>query len=114
MLDFKNYNLCTLIKQQQKCIIITLIANTSTMYVLNLCSDFVTANDVYSSSVLIQNLSKPLCVPPGTSNWSYYYFLHIAGSALVVNQTASRAEASTVQCQLKDIFERDWNYSTPV
>lgn len=51
----------------------------------------------------------------GTSNWSGDYFVNTAGSALVVNQTASQAE-STVQSQLKAVFERDWSsdYSTPL
>lgn len=53
---------------------------------------------------------------PGTSNWSGDYFVSTAGSALVVNQTASESQEPTVQSQLKDVFERDWNsaYSTPL
>ncbi|KAJ8257066.1 hypothetical protein COCON_G00192180 [Conger conger] len=52
----------------------------------------------------------------GTSNWSGDYFLHTAGSALVVNQTAAQTTESTVQEQLQAVFERDWNssYSTPI
>lgn len=52
----------------------------------------------------------------GTSNWSGDYFLSTAGSALVVNQTGSESPDSTVQSQLKAVFERDWHsaYSTPV
>ncbi|XP_068173344.1 5'-3' exonuclease PLD3 isoform X2 [Antennarius striatus] len=52
----------------------------------------------------------------GTSNWSGEYFTNTAGSALVVNQTASQSLEPTVQSQLKAVFERDWNsnYSTPV
>lgn len=52
----------------------------------------------------------------GTSNWSGDYFVNTAGSALVVNQTASQSVESTVQSQLKAVFERDWNsgYSTPL
>uniref|UniRef100_A0A3Q4AQ08 5'-3' exonuclease PLD3 n=1 Tax=Mola mola TaxID=94237 RepID=A0A3Q4AQ08_MOLML len=52
----------------------------------------------------------------GTSNWSGDYFVRTAGSALVVNQTASQSPAPTVQSQLKAVFERDWNsaYSTPL
>ncbi|XP_024133427.1 5'-3' exonuclease PLD3 [Oryzias melastigma] len=52
----------------------------------------------------------------GTSNWSGDYFLHTAGSALVINQTESRSEAPTVQAQLQAVFERDWEseYSTPL
>uniref|UniRef100_A0A3Q4MXH2 Uncharacterized protein n=1 Tax=Neolamprologus brichardi TaxID=32507 RepID=A0A3Q4MXH2_NEOBR len=51
-----------------------------------------------------------------TSNWSGDYFVNTAGSALVVNQTASQSVESTVQSQLKAVFERDWNsgYSTPL
>ncbi|KAF7666503.1 hypothetical protein LDENG_00106910 [Lucifuga dentata] len=52
----------------------------------------------------------------GTSNWSGDYFVSTAGSALVVNQTDSQMLEPTVQSQLKDMFERDWNssYSTPL
>ncbi|CAN9511279.1 unnamed protein product [Ophioblennius macclurei] len=52
----------------------------------------------------------------GTSNWSGDYFVHTAGSALVVNQTASPSPEPSVQSQLRDVFERDWSsaYSTPV
>lgn len=52
----------------------------------------------------------------GTSNWSGDYFVSTAGSALVVNQTASQSLEPTVQSQLKDVFERDWSsdYSTPL
>lgn len=52
----------------------------------------------------------------GTSNWSGDYFVSTAGSALVVNQTASQSSEPTVQSQLKAVFERDWNsdYSTPL
>lgn len=53
---------------------------------------------------------------PGTSNWSGDYFVHTAGSALVINQTSSESPEATVQSQLKEVFERDWNsaYSTPI
>lgn len=52
----------------------------------------------------------------GTSNWSGDYFVNTAGSALVVNQTSTVSSASTVQSQLKAVFERDWDsaYSTPL
>ncbi|KAM6988523.1 5'-3' exonuclease PLD3 [Tautogolabrus adspersus] len=52
----------------------------------------------------------------GTSNWSGDYFVSTAGSALVVNQTASDSQGTTVQSQLKAVFERDWSsdYSTPL
>ncbi|XP_068441388.1 5'-3' exonuclease PLD3 [Clinocottus analis] len=52
----------------------------------------------------------------GTSNWSGDYFVSTAGSALVVNQTASESPEPTVQQQLKAVFERDWDsgYSTPL
>ncbi|XP_075968103.1 5'-3' exonuclease PLD3 isoform X2 [Anarhichas minor] len=52
----------------------------------------------------------------GTSNWSGDYFVNTAGSALVVNQTASQSSEPTVQSQLKAVFERDWDsaYSTPL
>ncbi|XP_053253672.1 5'-3' exonuclease PLD3 isoform X2 [Podarcis raffonei] len=46
----------------------------------------------------------------GTSNWSGDYFLHTAGSALVVNQSHVEAgEQPTVRDQLQAVFERDWN-----
>ncbi|KAM4627485.1 5'-3' exonuclease PLD3 [Polymixia lowei] len=52
----------------------------------------------------------------GTSNWSGDYFVSTAGSALVVNQTASQTQEPTVQSQLQAVFERDWSsaYSTPL
>ncbi|KAJ8369302.1 hypothetical protein SKAU_G00093300 [Synaphobranchus kaupii] len=52
----------------------------------------------------------------GTSNWSGDYFVHTAGSALVVNQTSAQSTESTVQEQLQAVFERDWDssYSTPI
>ncbi|XP_054649746.1 5'-3' exonuclease PLD3 isoform X2 [Dunckerocampus dactyliophorus] len=52
----------------------------------------------------------------GTSNWSGDYFVNTAGSALVVNQTASSSLEPTVQSQLRDVFERDWSsaYSVPL
>uniref|UniRef100_A0A8D0DJX0 5'-3' exonuclease PLD3 n=1 Tax=Salvator merianae TaxID=96440 RepID=A0A8D0DJX0_SALMN len=46
----------------------------------------------------------------GTSNWSGDYFVHTAGSALVVNQSqAGPGEQPTVQEQLRALFERDWS-----
>lgn len=55
-------------------------------------------------------------VPSGTSNWSGDYFVSTAGSALVVNQTASESREPTLQSQLRAVFERDWDsdYSTPL
>ncbi|KAI1893349.1 hypothetical protein AGOR_G00122800 [Albula goreensis] len=52
----------------------------------------------------------------GTSNWSGDYFMHTAGSALVVNQTSAQSTDPTVQEQLQAVFERDWDsaYSSPV
>ncbi|XP_061537477.1 5'-3' exonuclease PLD3 [Phycodurus eques] len=52
----------------------------------------------------------------GTSNWSGDYFVNTAGSALVVNQTASSSPEPSVQSQLRAVFERDWNsaYSFPL
>uniref|UniRef100_A0A8B9RA30 Phospholipase D family, member 7 n=1 Tax=Astyanax mexicanus TaxID=7994 RepID=A0A8B9RA30_ASTMX len=54
----------------------------------------------------------------GTSNWSENYFTHTAGVGLVVNQTGSVVEKrqQTVQNQLQEIFQRDWNsdYSDPL
>ncbi|XP_060549728.1 5'-3' exonuclease PLD3 isoform X1 [Pantherophis guttatus] len=44
----------------------------------------------------------------GTSNWSGDYFLHTAGSALVVAQNPAGDQA-TLREQLQRIFERDWN-----
>eukprot|EP00079_Xenopus_tropicalis_P028736 XP_012823737.1 PREDICTED: phospholipase D3 isoform X1 [Xenopus tropicalis] len=45
----------------------------------------------------------------GTSNWSGDYFIHTAGSALIVNQTQSVGTSDTIQMQLQAVFERDWN-----
>ncbi|XP_062329630.1 5'-3' exonuclease PLD3 [Osmerus eperlanus] len=45
----------------------------------------------------------------GTSNWSGDYFVNTAGSALVVNQTASQSPQPSVQSQLHAVFERDWD-----
>ncbi|XP_069631164.1 5'-3' exonuclease PLD3-like [Haliaeetus albicilla] len=51
----------------------------------------------------------------GTSNWSGDYFVRMAGSALVVNQTVSQTSASTaagtsiIREQLQVVFERDWS-----
>uniref|UniRef100_A0A8D0HPY0 5'-3' exonuclease PLD3 n=1 Tax=Sphenodon punctatus TaxID=8508 RepID=A0A8D0HPY0_SPHPU len=46
----------------------------------------------------------------GTSNWSGDYFVHTAGSALVVNQTGPEAGgAPTLREQLQAVFERDWD-----
>ncbi|XDV29705.1 hypothetical protein PO909_032755 [Leuciscus waleckii] len=52
----------------------------------------------------------------GTSNWSGDYFVNTAGSALVVNQTSAQSTAPTVQEQLQEVFERDWDsqYSTDI
>ncbi|XP_044281359.1 5'-3' exonuclease PLD3 isoform X1 [Varanus komodoensis] len=53
----------------------------------------------------------------GTSNWSGDYFLHTAGSALVVNQSGVAAgDQATVRRQLQAIFDRDWDsrYSQPL
>ncbi|KAG8143733.1 putative Phospholipase D3-like protein [Naja naja] len=44
----------------------------------------------------------------GTSNWSGDYFLHTAGSALVVAQGPA-GDQPTFREQLQRIFERDWN-----
>nr|XP_060639662.1 5'-3' exonuclease PLD3 [Anolis sagrei ordinatus] len=46
----------------------------------------------------------------GTSNWSGDYFLHTAGSALVVNQSDTEAGIQpTLREQLQAVFERDWD-----
>ncbi|XP_049582370.1 5'-3' exonuclease PLD3 [Syngnathus scovelli] len=52
----------------------------------------------------------------GTSNWCGDYFVNTAGSAIVINQTASSSLEPSVQSQLRDVFERDWNsdYSAPL
>ncbi|XP_051580507.1 5'-3' exonuclease PLD3-like isoform X1 [Myxocyprinus asiaticus] len=47
----------------------------------------------------------------GTSNWSGDYFVNTAGSALVVNQTSAQSTTPTVQEQLQEVFERDWDSS---
>ncbi|XP_057588633.1 5'-3' exonuclease PLD4 [Hippopotamus amphibius kiboko] len=47
----------------------------------------------------------------GTSNWSEDYFSSTSGVGLVVGQRASRAQpgVTTVQEQLRQLFERDWS-----
>lgn len=47
----------------------------------------------------------------GTSNWSEDYFSHTAGVGLIVSQKTPRAQpgATTVQEQLRQLFERDWS-----
>ncbi|XP_042637434.1 5'-3' exonuclease PLD4 [Orycteropus afer afer] len=47
----------------------------------------------------------------GTSNWSADYFSSTSGVGLVVSQRAPHAQpgASTVQEQLRQLFERDWD-----
>jgi phospholipase D3/4 len=64
----------------------------------------------------------------GTSNWSGDYFTTTAGVGLIINQTdalqnsgnsvkwRSPGVTSTVQQQLVDVFERDWNsvYAHPI
>lgn len=53
----------------------------------------------------------------GTSNWSGDYFVNTAGVALVVQQNQDQESGEqTVQEQLREVFERDWNsaYSTPL
>nr|XP_033813329.1 phospholipase D3 [Geotrypetes seraphini]XP_033813330.1 phospholipase D3 [Geotrypetes seraphini]XP_033813331.1 phospholipase D3 [Geotrypetes seraphini] len=48
----------------------------------------------------------------GTSNWCGDYFVRTAGSALIVNQTGAATDSNgqlTVQKQLQDVFDRDWN-----
>ncbi|XP_053124714.1 5'-3' exonuclease PLD3 [Hemicordylus capensis] len=46
----------------------------------------------------------------GTSNWSGDYFLHTAGSALVVNQSlVEPGGRATLREQLQAVFERDWD-----
>ncbi|XP_052010995.1 5'-3' exonuclease PLD3-like [Xyrauchen texanus] len=47
----------------------------------------------------------------GTSNWSENYFTQTAGVGLVVNQTGSAVGwgQQTIQSQLHNIFQRDWD-----
>lgn len=49
--------------------------------------------------------------PPGTSNWSEDYFSGTAGVGLIVSQKTPSAQpgATTVQEQLRKLFERDWS-----
>lgn len=54
---------------------------------------------------------RPLSPPPtGTSNWSEDYFSSTSGVGLVVSQRppSARPGATTVQEQLRQLFERDW------
>nr|CAH0106034.1 unnamed protein product [Daphnia galeata] len=48
----------------------------------------------------------------GTSNWSGDYFINTGGVGLIVNGTGQ----TTLQSQLKEVFDRDWNsaYSHPL
>lgn len=43
----------------------------------------------------------------GTSNWSGDYFITTGGVGLVVNSTSTGG--ATLQSQLKEVFDRDWN-----
>ena len=52
-----------------------------------------------------------LFVITGTSNWSGDYFVDTCGVSINVNQTGSSKGDSTIQNQLKQIFERDWSSS---
>uniref|UniRef100_A0A9L0J690 Uncharacterized protein n=1 Tax=Equus asinus TaxID=9793 RepID=A0A9L0J690_EQUAS len=49
--------------------------------------------------------------PQGTSNWSEDYFSSTSGVGLVVSQRPSSARlgVTTVQEQLRQLFERDWS-----
>lgn len=54
-----------------------------------------------------------------TSNWSGDYFTSTGGVSIITNQTdSSRSKTAdqTIQDQLEDVFNRDWNsnYSTPL
>lgn len=55
--------------------------------------------------------SLPRPPPTGTSNWSEDYFSSTSGVGLVVSQRApgTPTGASTVQEQLRHLFERDWD-----
>lgn len=57
-----------------------------------------------------RNLSPPP-PSPGTSNWSEDYFSGTAGVGLVVSQKTPSAQpaVTTVQEQLRQLFERDWS-----
>lgn len=58
-----------------------------------------------------QGSVSPPPTPPGTSNWSEGYFSSTAGVGLIVSQKTPRAQpgTTTVQEQLRQLFERDWN-----
>ncbi|KZS12125.1 Phospholipase D3 [Daphnia magna] len=50
----------------------------------------------------------------GTSNWSGDYFISTGGVGLIVN--SSESSGQTLQSQLKELFDRDWNsaYAHPL
>jgi len=45
----------------------------------------------------------------GTSNWSGDYFVSTGGVSCIVNQTGTASNVSTIQQQLMEVFDRDWN-----
>ncbi|XP_065919930.1 5'-3' exonuclease PLD3-like isoform X2 [Dysidea avara] len=45
----------------------------------------------------------------GTSNWSGDYFVSTGGVSCIVNQTGVASDVSTIQRQLMEVFDRDWN-----
>ena len=45
----------------------------------------------------------------GTSNWSGDYFVSTGGVSCIVNQTGMASNVSTIQLQLMEVFDRDWN-----
>lgn len=44
-----------------------------------------------------------------TSNWSADYWNNTGGLSLTVNQTTAEHANATLQYQLAQVFERDWN-----
>lgn len=44
-----------------------------------------------------------------TSNWSADYWENTGGVSITVNQTSSMPPSATLQYQLAQVFERDWN-----
>ncbi|XP_033153285.1 phospholipase D3 [Drosophila mauritiana] len=52
----------------------------------------------------------------GTSNWSGDYFTDTAGIGLVLSETLETETTNTLRCDLRNVFERDWDskYATPL
>ena len=52
---------------------------------------------------------SPSLLPLATSNWSADYWNDTGGLSLTFNQTSVSPPNATLQCQLAQVFLRDWN-----